>query len=216
MNRMDTDGHRFSLLDKKPVYAILFIFKQVKHQYNLKYFSYHHHYNSEHYISKFWQVRNLRLPFQIIVSTCGVQLMIPMLTKYSYCRKRQSALFLVVTGGLTANHFLVHFVCFLVMFTCIILDFLCINTIMDYYLIYSNIYQYDTRQSNLLHVPSCGTELGKVFFLGSKLSLFGMRFIQMFVLISKLLIITCAAHGLALKKCQFVGCTRDICIDDRN
>ena len=51
---MDTgDGHRFSLLDKKPVYAILLIFKQVKHQYNLKYFSYQHHYNNEHYISKF-------------------------------------------------------------------------------------------------------------------------------------------------------------------
>ena len=66
-NLMDTgDGHRFSLLDKKPVYAILLIFKQVKHQYNLKYFSYHHHYNNEHYISKFWQVRNLRLPFHYL------------------------------------------------------------------------------------------------------------------------------------------------------
>ena len=64
---MDTgDGHRFSLLDKKPVHAILLIFKQVKHQYNLKYFSYHHHYNNEHYISKFWQVRNLRLPFHYL------------------------------------------------------------------------------------------------------------------------------------------------------
>ena len=64
---MDTgDGHRFSLLDKKPVHAILLIFKQVKHQYNLQYFSYHHHYNNEHYISKFWQVRNLRLPFHYL------------------------------------------------------------------------------------------------------------------------------------------------------
>ena len=37
------DGHRFSLLDKKPVHAILLIFKQVKHQYNLHYFIYHYH-----------------------------------------------------------------------------------------------------------------------------------------------------------------------------
>ena len=60
------DGHRFSLLDKKPVHAILLIFKQVKHQYNLHYFSYHHHYNNMHYISKFWQVRILRLPFHYL------------------------------------------------------------------------------------------------------------------------------------------------------
>ena len=74
----------------------------------------------------------------IIVSTCGVPLMTPMWTKYFYCRKKQCALFLVLTRGLTANHFLVHFVFFLlVMYTCIILDFLCINTIMDYCLIYS-------------------------------------------------------------------------------
>ena len=72
MNRMDTgDGHRFSLLDKKPVYAILLIFKQVKHQYSLQYFSYHHHYNNEHYISKFWQVRNLRLPFHLVCCLKG-------------------------------------------------------------------------------------------------------------------------------------------------
>ena len=61
------DGHRFSLLDKKPVHAILLIFKQVKHQYNLQYFSYHYHHYNEHYISKFWQVRNLRLPFHLSV-----------------------------------------------------------------------------------------------------------------------------------------------------
>ena len=60
------DGHRFSLLDKKPVHAILLIFKQVKHQYNLQYFSYHYHHYNEHYISKFWQVRNLRLPFHYL------------------------------------------------------------------------------------------------------------------------------------------------------
>ena len=61
------DGHRFSLLDKKPVHAILLIFKQVKHQYNLQYFSYHYHHYNDHYISKFWQVRNLRLPFHLSV-----------------------------------------------------------------------------------------------------------------------------------------------------
>ena len=61
------DAHRFSLLDKKPVHAILLIFKQVKHQYNLQYFSYHYHHYNEHYISKFWQVRNLRLPFHLCV-----------------------------------------------------------------------------------------------------------------------------------------------------
>ena len=59
------DGKIFSLLVKKPVHAILLIFKQVKHQYNLQYFSYRYHHYNEHYISKFWQVRNLRLPFHI-------------------------------------------------------------------------------------------------------------------------------------------------------
>ena len=109
--------------------------------------------------------------------------------------------------------------------------------ILDMFELNSTIHQYYTRQSNLLHVPSCRTELGKRFFLGTKLSLYGMKFIKMFVLISKLVhlsdtwnliylttqfrlkvmfIITGAAHGLALKKCQSVGCTRDICIDDRN
>ena len=62
------DGHRFSLLDKKPVHAILLIFKQVKHQYNLQYFSYHYHHYNEHYISKFWQVRNLQLPFHLLLA----------------------------------------------------------------------------------------------------------------------------------------------------
>ena len=38
----------------------------------------------------------------------------------------------------------------------------------------STIHQYFTRQSNLLHVPSCRTELGKKF-LGTKLSLYGMK-----------------------------------------
>ena len=57
------DGHIFSLLDKKPVHAILLIFKPVKHQYNLQHLSYHYHHHNEHYINKFWQVRNLRLPF---------------------------------------------------------------------------------------------------------------------------------------------------------
>ena len=56
----------FSLLVKKPVHAILLIFKQVKHQYNLQYLSYHYHHYNEHYISKFWQVRNLRLPFHFV------------------------------------------------------------------------------------------------------------------------------------------------------
>ena len=60
------DGHRFSLLDKKPVHAILLIFKRVKHQYNLQNFSYHYHHYNDHYISKFWQVRNLRLPFHYL------------------------------------------------------------------------------------------------------------------------------------------------------
>ena len=64
--RMDTwDGHRFSLLVKKPVHAILLIFKPVKHQYNLHFGYYYHHYN-QHCISKFWQVRNLRLPFHYL------------------------------------------------------------------------------------------------------------------------------------------------------
>ena len=49
------------------MHAILLIFKAVKHQYNLKYFIYYYHYYNEHYVSKFWQVRNLRLPFQFIV-----------------------------------------------------------------------------------------------------------------------------------------------------
>ena len=62
------DGHRFSLLDKKPVHAILLIFKQVKHQYNLQYFSYHYRHYNEHYISKFWQVRNLRLLFHLLLA----------------------------------------------------------------------------------------------------------------------------------------------------
>ena len=30
---------------------------------NIQYFSYHYHHYNEHHISKFWQVRNLRLPF---------------------------------------------------------------------------------------------------------------------------------------------------------
>ena len=64
---MDTgDGHRFSLLVKKPVHAILLIFKQVKHQYNLQHFSYHYHHYNQRCISKFWQVRNLRLPFHYL------------------------------------------------------------------------------------------------------------------------------------------------------
>ena len=51
------------------MHAILLIFKAVKHQYNLKYFIYYYHYYNEHYVSKFWQVRNLRLPFQIVCSS---------------------------------------------------------------------------------------------------------------------------------------------------
>ena len=62
------DGHRFSLHDKKPVHAILFIFKQVKHQYDLQYFSYHYHHYNDHYISKFWQVRNLFI--SVCLSVC--------------------------------------------------------------------------------------------------------------------------------------------------
>ena len=66
---MDTgDGHRFSLLVKKPVHAILLIFKQVKHQYNLQHFSYHYHHYNQRCISKFWQVRNLRLPFHLLLA----------------------------------------------------------------------------------------------------------------------------------------------------
>ena len=66
--RMDTgDGHRFSLLVKMPVHAILLIFKQVKHQYNLQHFNYHYHHYNQHCNSKFWQVRNLRLPFHWFV-----------------------------------------------------------------------------------------------------------------------------------------------------
>ena len=68
------DGHRFSLLDKKPVHAILLTFKQVKDQYNLQYFSYHYHHYNEHYISKFWQVRNLRLPFHYLSVCLSVRL----------------------------------------------------------------------------------------------------------------------------------------------
>ena len=66
-NLRDTrDGHRFSLLVKKPVHAILLIFKPVKHQYNLQHFSYHYHHYNQHCINKFWQVRNLRLPFHYL------------------------------------------------------------------------------------------------------------------------------------------------------
>ena len=168
--------------------------------------------------------------------------MIPMLRKYSYCRKKQCALFLVLTRGLTANHFLVHFVFFLlVMYTCIILDFLCKNTIMDYCLIYSTCSNKTRLFTSTIHANQtyCMFQVVEMnwenVFLGTKLSLFGMKFIKMFVLISKLVhlsdtwnliylttqcrlkvmfIITGAAHGLALKKCQSVGCTRDICIDD--
>ena len=48
------------------MHAILLIFKVVKHQYNLKYFIYHYYHYNEHYLSKFWQVRNLRLPFHSV------------------------------------------------------------------------------------------------------------------------------------------------------
>ena len=48
------------------MHAILLIFKPVKHQYKLQYFSYHYHHYNEHYISKFWQVHNLRLPFHYL------------------------------------------------------------------------------------------------------------------------------------------------------
>ena len=66
-SRMDTgDGYIFSLLIKKPVHTILLVFKPVRHQYNLQYFSYHYHHYNEHHISKFWQVRNLRLPFHYL------------------------------------------------------------------------------------------------------------------------------------------------------
>ena len=41
--------------------------KAVKDQYNIQYFSYHYHHYNEHHISKFWQVRNLRLPFHLSV-----------------------------------------------------------------------------------------------------------------------------------------------------
>ena len=50
-----------------PVHAILLIIKAVKHQYYLQYLSYHFYHYNEHYISKFWQVRNLRLPFHLFV-----------------------------------------------------------------------------------------------------------------------------------------------------
>ena len=64
---MDTgDGYISIPLVKKPVHAILLIFKQVKHQYNLQYFSYPYHHYNEHHISKFWQVHNLRLPFHYL------------------------------------------------------------------------------------------------------------------------------------------------------
>ena len=49
------------------MHAILLIFKAVKHQYNLKYFIYYYYHYNEHYVSKFWQVRNLRLPFHLFV-----------------------------------------------------------------------------------------------------------------------------------------------------
>ena len=61
------DGYRFSLHVKKPVHAILLIFKQVKQQYNLQYFSYDYNHYHYHYINKFWQVRNLWLPFHLFV-----------------------------------------------------------------------------------------------------------------------------------------------------
>ena len=60
------DGYRFSLHVKKPVHAILLIFKQVKQQYNLQYFSYDYNHYNYHYINKFWQVRNLWLPFHYL------------------------------------------------------------------------------------------------------------------------------------------------------
>ena len=106
------------------------------------------------------------------MSTYGVQLMLHTLTNCFFCRKKQSELFMVLTEGSTVNHCLAHFVSFpLVKCMCIILVLWCIDITMVYCNIYliclkknSNIHQYNTRQSNLLHVPCCRTESGKRSF----------------------------------------------------
>ena len=119
--------------------------------------------------------------------------MIPMLTEYFYCRKKQCTLFVVLTRGLTANYFLVRFAFFLlVMYACIILDFLCINTIMDYCQIHSTCSNKTWIFTSVIHTNQtyCMFRVVKLnwekSFLGTKLSLFGIKFIKMFVLISKL------------------------------
>ena len=134
----------------------------------------------------------------------------------------------MLTGGLTANHFLVHFVFFLlVMYTCIILDFLCINTIMDYCLIYSS-WSNKTRlftgtiHANQTYCMFQVVELNCEKFLMYKADIIWNEIHKSVCVDIKLvhlsdtwnriyfttqrrlkvmLIITGAAHGLALKNC---------------
>ena len=181
----------------------------------------------------------------IIVPTCGVPLMIPMLTKYSYSRKKQCALFLVGVNRRAHSEPVFSSLCVLsvsnvYMYNIGLLVYKYHHglppNILDMFEQNSSIHHYDRRQSNLLHVPSCRTELGKSVFrykaviiwnefyknvcVDIKIDTF-KQFLKLIYLTTQcrlkvMLIITGAAHGLALKKCQSVGCTRDICIDDRN
>ena len=41
-------------------------FQSSQRSYNIQYFNYHYHHYNDHHISKFWQVRNLRLPFHYL------------------------------------------------------------------------------------------------------------------------------------------------------
>ena len=79
--------------------AILLIFKAVKDQYNIQYFSYHYHHYNEHHISKFWQVRNLRLPFHFSVAVLQTLLWIS-----GHCLSATS-LFIWITSGIGAASF---------------------------------------------------------------------------------------------------------------
>ena len=63
--RMGVDGQR-ALASSASTCNPIDFFKAVKDQYNIQYFSYHYHHYNEHHISKFWQVRNLRLPFHYL------------------------------------------------------------------------------------------------------------------------------------------------------
>ena len=169
--------------------------------------------------------------------------MIPMFTKYFYCRKKAMRIILGVSQRAHSEP---------------LFSSLCVLSVSNVYMYNIGLLMYKYHHGLLLIYSTCSNQT-RLFtstihasqtycmfqvvelnwekgFLGTKLSLYGMKFIKMFLLISKLVhlsdtwnriyltqcrfkvmfIITGAAHGLALKKCQSVSCTRDICIDDRN